>query len=226
MCCHRDGETTTAGEEEKSSMTYRNSAGRTERLSSSRELRGSIESDSTYSSYSSEALPYDEDLVVISNKHVGCCYCLNTTVWLLLGGLEMFIFWCLAGLACALSIVGFSWAKKCFSIACIVLMPWKKSGRGVVKKHIYYIRNVRPNYCGIFMWYVFPLCAPILSILHLVFALLNLLTLIGIPFAYQHFKWAAMVWRCGAIALTLEEAEQLTGSYAKAGYDSEENDDY
>mmetsp|Transcript_3123 Transcript_3123/g.7259 ORF Transcript_3123/g.7259 Transcript_3123/m.7259 type:complete len:217 (-) Transcript_3123:882-1532(-) len=216
MCCH-DELSETAGEDELRS-TMRGTE-RTDRKSSSRELRGSIESDSTYSSYESEALPYDEDLVVVSNRHVGCCYCFYSGWWVMFGGIWMFIFWCLAGLLSMLTIFGFCWGKKCFQIACICLLPWKKTNRGVIKKHIYYIRYPRANGFGIALWYI---CSLFLSLMHLVFALLNVILIVGIPFAYQHVKWAIMVWRCGQFALTLEEAEAISGIDAKAGSDSEE----
>lgn len=217
MCCHGD-EPSEVGEEEELRTTMRGTE-RTERKTSSRELRGSIESDSTYSSYESETLPYDEDLVVVSNRHVGCCYCFYTGWWIMFSGFFMFIFWCLAGLLSMLSIFGFCWGKKCFQIACINLVAWKKTNRGVIKKHIYYIRHPRANGFGIAMWYIF--CAWWLSLMHFVFALLNVCLVVGIPFAYQHVKWGIMVWRCGQIALTLEEAEAISGIDAKAGYDSE-----
>ncbi|CAD7950206.1 unnamed protein product [Amoebophrya sp. A25] len=214
-CCSREEPMVDVDEEER--LTARKEP--TYRKSTVRELRNSIESDSTYSSYSEPILPYDEDLVVINNKHVGCCYCFNYFIWVVFGGFWMSLFWCLAGILCCITVFGIPFGCKCFKIACIVLVPWKNKNAGVVKKHIYWIKNPTPAYFQIFCWYF---CALWLSVMHLIFALLNAVILVGLPFAYQHCKWFCMCWTCGHIALTIDECEEITGIDARMGSDDEE----
>ena len=45
-------------------------------------------------------------------------------LWLLLGGVVMAIGWWLAGLLCALSVVGLPWARSCFVIGAFSLWPF------------------------------------------------------------------------------------------------------
>ncbi|CAD7950208.1 unnamed protein product [Amoebophrya sp. A25] len=201
-CTGEEDENGTGSDSEKETLR-----GEESRRSSKRTSRST---DSAWSASEKEDVdPFDEDFVVISNKHVGCCYGLNYGIWVTFGGAIMFLMWALMGLICCCTVIGMGWGFKCFSIATIVLVPWKHKNRGVVKKNIYYIENPEPKYWGIVLWWI--VCGLILTVLHLVFAALTFVTFIGMPFTYQHIKFIQMIWKPGHICLTLDECEAIVG---------------
>ena len=63
---------------------------------------------------------------------------LLNVLWVVLGGLVMALGWWLAGLVCAITIVGLPWARSCFVIGSFALWPFGQeavnrrelSGRG------------------------------------------------------------------------------------------------
>ncbi|MBI5549147.1 MAG: YccF domain-containing protein [Deltaproteobacteria bacterium] len=93
------------------------------------------------------------------------------------GGLVTALEYLLAGLLCCVTIVGIPFGMQCFKIAGLALFPFGKdfrSGGGASS----FIFNV--------LWLVFAGLWIFLS--HLALALPLAVTLIGIPFAYQHLK--------------------------------------
>jgi uncharacterized membrane protein YccF (DUF307 family) len=52
---------------------------------------------------------------------------LGNILWLVLGGFIMGLGWWLAGLLCALTIVGLPWAKACFVIGQFAFWPFGKT---------------------------------------------------------------------------------------------------
>jgi uncharacterized membrane protein YccF (DUF307 family) len=110
-------------------------------------------------------------------------------LWVLLGGLVMALGWWLAGLLCALTIVGLPWARSCFVIGSFSLWPFGKeavnrrelSGRGDL--------GTGPlGLLGNVLWFV--VAGWWLAIGHLASALACFITIIGIPFGIQHIKLA------------------------------------
>ncbi len=110
-------------------------------------------------------------------------------LWVLLGGLVMALGWWLAGLLCALTIVGLPWARSCFVIGSFSLWPFGQeavnrrelSGRGDL--------GTGPlGLLGNVLWFV--LAGWWLAIGHLASALACFITIIGIPFGIQHIKLA------------------------------------
>jgi uncharacterized membrane protein YccF (DUF307 family) len=97
--------------------------------------------------------------------------------------------WWLAGLLCALTIVGLPWARSCFVIGSFSLWPFGQeavnrrelSGRGDL--------GTGPlGLLGNVLWFV--LAGWWLAIGHLASALACFITIIGIPFGIQHIKLA------------------------------------
>jgi uncharacterized membrane protein YccF (DUF307 family) len=114
---------------------------------------------------------------------------LLNVLWVLLGGLVMALGWWLAGLLCALTIVGLPWARSCFVIGSFSLWPFGQeavnrrelSGRGDL--------GTGPlGLLGNVLWFV--LAGWWLAIGHLASALACFITIIGIPFGIQHIKLA------------------------------------
>jgi uncharacterized membrane protein YccF (DUF307 family) len=105
---------------------------------------------------------------------------LGNIIWLLFGGLASAIGYCVGGLALCLTIVGIPFGIQCFKLAGFVLWPFGRtavstsSASGCLPLFLNLIWIV----CG--GWWV--------ALVHMVFGLLLLLTVIGIPFARQHFK--------------------------------------
>jgi uncharacterized membrane protein YccF (DUF307 family) len=93
------------------------------------------------------------------------------------GGFVSALAYLLAGAVCCLTIVGVPFGLQCFKIAGLALFPFGKdfrSGGGVVSLPF----NV--------LWFVFAGVWIFLS--HVGLGLSLAVTIIGIPFAYQHLK--------------------------------------
>ena len=112
-------------------------------------------------------------------------------IWVLLGGLVMAAAWFLAGLLAAVSLVGLPWARACFNIASFSLWPF---GREAVPRHVLTGRDdlgTGPlGLVGNIIWLV--LLGLWLAIGHLAAAVACGVTIIGIPFAFQHVKLAGI----------------------------------
>lgn len=112
-------------------------------------------------------------------------------LWLVLGGIAMGLGWYVAGLIMVVSIIGIPWAKSCFVIGTFALWPF---GKEVVSRQFVTgqadIGTGTLGLVGNVIWFV--LCGLWLAIGHLVAALLSFITIIGIPFGFQHLKLATI----------------------------------
>ncbi len=112
---------------------------------------------------------------------------LNTILnilWLILGGGLMGLVWFLGGVLMAISIIGLPWAHACFTIGRMVLWPFgyevrERQGEDIGTGALGVIGNV--------LWFVFA--GIWLAIGHLSAALALFVSIIGIPFAFQHLKF-------------------------------------
>src|SRR5215218_9511572 len=105
---------------------------------------------------------------------------LGNLIWLLFGGLYSALFYCIGGVVLCATIIGIPFGLQCFKIAGFVLWPF---GRMAVNTNrssgcVSLVLNLIWLFCGGF-W---------IAITHIVFGLLLAITIIGIPFARQHFK--------------------------------------
>ena len=112
-------------------------------------------------------------------------------IWVIFGGLVMAMLWVLAGLICAITIIGLPWAGACFTIASFSLWPF---GREAVNRRMLSGREdigTGPlGLLGNIIWLV--VCGFWLAVGHLVAAVACAVTIIGIPFAVQHVKLAGL----------------------------------
>ncbi len=111
--------------------------------------------------------------------------------WFLLGGFFMGLGWWLAGVLCAITIVGIPWAKACFVIGQFAFLPFGKEA--VSRKSLTGQDDIgtgRMGLIGNVIWFVFA--GLWLAIGHLFSALLCFVTIIGIPFGLQHLKLAGI----------------------------------
>jgi uncharacterized membrane protein YccF (DUF307 family) len=118
-------------------------------------------------------------------------------LWLLTGGLWMALAWLLAAVILALSIVGLPWARAALTIAGYTLAPF---GHCVVSRAAFTGREdfgTGPlGLLGNLLWLI--AAGWWLALGHLAAATVLALTIIGIPFAWAHFKLAGLaLWPIG-----------------------------
>jgi uncharacterized membrane protein YccF (DUF307 family) len=107
---------------------------------------------------------------------------LGNIIWLLIGGIIAAILWFLAGVVLCITIIGIPFGIQCFKIAGFVLWPFGKEielghfgAGGLIMNIIWLI---------VFGWEF--------ALTHLGIGLLFCITIIGIPFGLQHFKFAQL----------------------------------
>jgi len=111
-------------------------------------------------------------------------------LWLFFGGWSTALSWFFSAILMAISVVGLPWARAAFNIALLNLWPFgsqvvdrkKVSGPDLATGFLGFIGNI--------IWFVF--CGWWLALGHLTWGVLLGITIIGIPFAIQHFKLAGI----------------------------------
>jgi uncharacterized membrane protein YccF (DUF307 family) len=105
---------------------------------------------------------------------------IGNLIWLICGGFFAALGYVIGGLVLCLTVIGIPFGMQCFKIARLVLWPFGK--RVVPVSHgmgcIYLFCNIIWLLCG----------GLYTAVVHLVFAFLLAITIIGIPFARQHLK--------------------------------------
>lgn len=116
---------------------------------------------------------------------------LLNVLWLLLFGWNLALGWFIAGLFMIITIVGIPWARAAFTMGLFMLWPF---GRTAVSRDALTGREdigTGPlGFIGNVVWFVFA--GWWLALGHLVVGLGMFLTIIGIPFGWQHFKFAGL----------------------------------
>jgi uncharacterized membrane protein YccF (DUF307 family) len=110
-------------------------------------------------------------------------------LWFVLGGLLMGLAWWLAGLLCAITVVGIPWARACFVIGNFSFWPFGQEA--VSRREL----SGRPDpgtgplgLVGNVIWFV--VVGWWLATGHVASALACFVTIVGIPFGIQHLKLA------------------------------------
>ena len=131
-------------------------------------------------------------------------------IWVLLGGFVMAAAWFFVGLLAAVSLVGLPWARACFNIALFSLWPF---GREAVPRHVLTGReDIGTGPLGLIGNVIWLLLFGLwLAIGHLVAAVACGVTIIGIPFAFQHVKLAGISLM--PIGLAVVDSDALDRSY-------------
>jgi uncharacterized membrane protein YccF (DUF307 family) len=120
-----------------------------------------------------------------ASNQEGLMSLIGNILWIVLGGgIVLFLEYLIAGLLLCLTIIGIPFGVQAIKLAGLALVPF---GREVV-------RTPNPPGClSVVMNVLWILVGGIwISITHVVFALLCAITIIGIPFAKQHMKLAAL----------------------------------
>lgn len=130
---------------------------------------------------------------------------IGNVLWFVLGGFLMGLGWWLCGLVAFISIVGIPWGRACFVIGNFAFWPF---GQEAVKRS--YLSGRRDigtgplGFIGNVIWFVFA--GWWLAVGHLVSALANFVTIIGIPFGIQHLKLAMIA--LAPIGMTIVPSSQ------------------
>jgi len=105
---------------------------------------------------------------------------LGNLIWLIFGGLAAALGYIVGGFVLCLTIVGIPWGLQCFKLAGVVLWPF---GKSIVPKQGG--EGCLSLLCNI----IWLLCGGLYTaIVHLLFAAIFYITIIGIPFGRQHLK--------------------------------------
>lgn len=101
-------------------------------------------------------------------------------IWLIFGGLFSAMGYLFGGILLCITVVGIPWGLQCFKLAGLVLWPFGKDVQNRSGSHG--CLNVLCNIIWLISGGLYT------ALVHLFFGLLLTLTVIGIPFARQHFK--------------------------------------
>ena len=105
---------------------------------------------------------------------------IGNILWLVFGGLAAALGYIFGGFVLCLTLVGIPFGMQCFKLAGLMLWPF---GRRVVST------NSGMGCLSIFANIIWLLCGGLYTALvHLLFAAILFITIIGIPFARQHLK--------------------------------------
>ncbi|WP_445681517.1 YccF domain-containing protein [Radicibacter daui] len=131
-------------------------------------------------------------------------------LWFVLLGFAMALGWLVAGVLLALTIIGLPWSIACFRIAAFAAWPF---GRVVVKTEELTgdLLDANPMAgLGNIVWFV--LAGWWLALGHVLAAVGYAVTIIGLPFAWQHLKLAQL-------ALLPLGRQVVDADLAEAAYD-------
>jgi uncharacterized membrane protein YccF (DUF307 family) len=129
---------------------------------------------------------------------------LLNVLWIAFGGLWMAIAWLIAAVIMAVTIIGLPWTRAAFNIAAYTLLPF---GHKAVSRAEYFGREDAGTgalgFIGNIVWLV--LAGWWLALGHLIIAVLLAVTIIGVPFAWAHFKLAGIaLWPIGKMIVPAE----------------------
>jgi uncharacterized membrane protein YccF (DUF307 family) len=132
---------------------------------------------------------------------------IGNLLWVVFGGLWLGLGWWLAGLICAVTIVGIPWAKACFVIGQFAFLPFGKEATS--RAELNGVEDIGTGPLGMIgniFWFL--VVGIWLAIGHVVTACGCAITIIGIPFGIQHLKLAGLALSpVGKTIVTKETAE-------------------
>ena len=109
---------------------------------------------------------------------------LLNVLWIIFGGLLSALCWMLAGVLCCITVVGIPVGLQCFKFAKLILMPFGKK---------VYFGNMSSG--SVLLNVIWILLGGLgLCISSIAMGVGSCLTIIGIPFGVQHFKFAALAY--------------------------------
>ncbi|MES2662782.1 MAG: YccF domain-containing protein [Pseudomonadota bacterium] len=136
-------------------------------------------------------------------------------LWFILGGVFMGLAWWLIGAIAFITIIGIPWAKACFVIGQFTFLPF---GREAISRQDLFDReDIGTSAFGVvgnIIWFLFA--GIWLAIGHVMSAIANAVTIIGIPFAIQHLKLAGIALApIGQMVVSKEVASATRQAHAE-----------
>lgn len=114
---------------------------------------------------------------------------LGNVLWFVFGGAIACLWWYVVGVLMAVTIVGLPWSRACFTLGNFSCWPFGR--RLVDRKSLTGRDDIGTGALGLIGNVIWLVCAGWhLALVHLTLALGLAVTIIGIPFALQHFKLA------------------------------------
>ncbi len=116
---------------------------------------------------------------------------LGNVLWFILGGIISGLLWWFFGLLAFISIIGIPFGRACFVIGSFAFFPFGKvaiSRDTLTGKED--IGTGTLGFVGNVIWFI--LAGFWIALVHIASAIVCALTIIGIPFAWQHLKIAAL----------------------------------
>ncbi|MGH8225543.1 MAG: YccF domain-containing protein [Gammaproteobacteria bacterium] len=122
---------------------------------------------------------------------------IGNVLWFLLGGFFMGLAWWFVGLIAFVSIVGIPWGRACFVIGGFSFWPFGREAIG--RRELTGREDFGSGPLGTVGNVVWLIVAGWwLALGHVISAVLDFITIIGIPFGIQHLKLAVIsVWPIG-----------------------------
>jgi uncharacterized membrane protein YccF (DUF307 family) len=131
---------------------------------------------------------------------------LLNVLWIVCGGLYMAVAWIVAAFIMAITIIGLPWTRAAFNIALYTLLPFGQ--KAVPRAQVTGAEDIGTGPLGMLgniIWLV--LAGWWLALGHLITAILLMLTIIGIPFAWAHLKLARIaLWPIGKMIVPIDAA--------------------
>jgi uncharacterized membrane protein YccF (DUF307 family) len=109
---------------------------------------------------------------------------LGNIIWFVFGGVLIFLEYIISGLLLCLTIVGIPFGVQCIKLSLLGLTPF---GRTITQG------DAGSGCLAVLMNIIWILIGGIwIALTHLIFGILFGITIVGIPFARQHFKLASL----------------------------------
>ncbi|MFA6013118.1 MAG: YccF domain-containing protein [Desulfobacteraceae bacterium] len=140
---------------------------------------------------------------------------IGNILWFVLGGVFMGLSWYFTGILAFISIIGIPWGKACFVIGTFTFFPFGKEA--ISRKELHLKDDIGTGSLGLIgniLWFVFA--GFWLALGHVTSAMLNFISIIGIPFGIQHLKLAVIsIAPIGKTVVTSEVANAARRGYSK-----------
>jgi uncharacterized membrane protein YccF (DUF307 family) len=141
-------------------------------------------------------------------------------IWFVFGGFLMGLGWWLAGLVMLISIVGIPWVRSCFVFGSFCFFPF--GNEAISRRELTGRDDLGTGALGLLgniIWFVFA--GWWLALGHVVSAIANFITIIGIPFGIQHLKLAECALApVGKTVVSKEVAAEARRRNARAHLDA------
>ena len=143
--------------------------------------------------------------------------------WIICGGWLTALLWCVFGALACISIVGLPWGRACFVMAGFAFMPF---GYESISREVLYgrkdIGTGVPGVIGNVIWFI--LAGLWIALGHIGTAVAQALTIIGIPFAWQHVKMAELaLFPIGKTVVPCEMAAEARRRHAAEAFERARN---